>query len=91
MNEPKWRRVPTSDGVLSVLLPPDWVVEALDADDPDTVLFAAPADGVDPVVSVTRERVGPEVSVDDYLTGQVIYLQEKQAGHRDHGGGAVDH
>lgn len=88
MSDAAWRLETTADGGLSLLMPPDWVVEPPDASDEDTVLVAVPTDGVDPVVVVTREQVRRDVSVSDYLTGQVISLQERQAGHRDHGGGA---
>jgi hypothetical protein len=88
VNGSDWRRATTTDGGLSLLLPPDWVVEPPDARDGEMVLVAAPAEGVDPVVAVTREQVASDVSVSDFLTGNVIYLQGRQAGHRDHGGGA---
>lgn len=57
MDDAAWKRVTTSDGGLSLVLPPDWVVEQPDTGDEDTVLVAAPTTDVDPVVAVTREQV----------------------------------
>ena len=84
-----WKRVSTSDGGMSLLLPPTWEVELPGG--PGADLIASPRDGVDPVLVVTREA-GFEGSASDYRTANVIHLQQTPSmpAYADHGGGAFD-
>ncbi len=78
-----WKRVYDPDGLLSLLLPPDWETEF---EDSENLLVAFPSQACEPLIQLKREP-GQWSSAKDYKFSNVVCLQESIATYHDYGGG----